>query len=58
MERENLDGTGLVFSGVDDLAAEVELLSQNQEFMDFLAKRSQSSKRLSLAEARQRLGIS
>lgn len=51
------DGTEFVLSVVDDFAAEVEALSQNQEFMEFLAQRSRSTKRLSLSEARKRLGI-
>jgi hypothetical protein len=51
------DGTEFVLSVVDDFAAEVEALRQNQEFMDFLAHRSGSTKRLSLLEARKRLGI-
>ncbi|BAZ80257.1 MAG: hypothetical protein ACKPEO_05075 [Sphaerospermopsis kisseleviana] len=42
---------------VDDFAAEVQALQENQEFMDFLARRSQSDKRVSLEEARKRLGI-
>lgn len=52
-----LDGTEYVLSVVDDFAAEVEALQQNTEFMDFLARRSRSTKRVSLAEARKRLGI-
>ena len=51
------DGTEFVLSPVDDLAAEVEALRQNQEFLEFLAQRSRSTKRLSLLEARKRLGI-
>ncbi|GAB4347863.1 MAG: hypothetical protein OHK0047_41970 [Leptolyngbyaceae cyanobacterium] len=61
-EKETLiirkpDGTEFVLSAVDDFPAEVEALSQNQEFMDFLAQRSRSTKRVSLEEARKRLGI-
>jgi hypothetical protein len=52
------DGTEFVLSAVDDFAAEVEALSQNQEFMEFLAQRSRSAKRVSLEEARKRLNIS
>ncbi|HAG85255.1 MAG TPA: hypothetical protein DCL61_29940 [Cyanobacteria bacterium UBA12227] len=52
------DGTEFVLSAVDDFVAEVEVLRQNQEFMEFLAQRSRSTKRLSLLEARKRLGIS
>jgi hypothetical protein len=52
------DGAEFVLSAVDDFSAEVEALSQNQEFMDFLAQRSRSTKRVSLEEARKRLGIS
>jgi hypothetical protein len=52
------DGTEFVLTAVDDFSAEVEVLSQNQEFMDFLAQRSRSTKRVSLEEARKRLGIS
>lgn len=52
------DGTEFVLSAVDDFSAVVETLSQNQEFMDFLAQRSRSTKRVSLQEARKRLGIS
>lgn len=52
------NGTEFVLSAVGDFAAEVEALSQNQEFMEFLAQRSQSTKRVSLGEARKRLGIS
>ncbi|MDJ0621063.1 MAG: hypothetical protein QNJ63_30725 [Calothrix sp. MO_192.B10] len=51
------DGTEFVLAVVDDFAAEVEELRHNQEFMDFLAQRSRSTKRLSLEEARKRLGI-
>lgn len=51
------DGTEFVLSLVDDLAAEVEALRQNEEFMTFLAQRSGSTRRVSLAEARKRLGI-
>jgi hypothetical protein len=47
-----------VLSAVDDFAAEVEALRQNQEFMEFLAQRSRSTKRVSLLEAQKRLGIS
>lgn len=61
-ERDTLilrkpDGTEYVLSPVDDFAAEVESLRQNQEFMEFLAQRSRSTKRVSLLEARKRLGI-
>jgi hypothetical protein len=52
------DGTEFVLSAVDDFSAEVEALSQNQEFMDFLAERSRSTKRVSIEEARKHLGIS
>jgi hypothetical protein len=52
------DGTEFVLSAVDGFAAEVEMLSQNQEFMAFLAQRSRSTKRVSLEEARRKLGIS
>ncbi|QYO67370.1 hypothetical protein [Leptolyngbya sp. 7M] len=51
------DGTEFVLSLVDDFAAEVEALRQNDEFMAFLSQRSGSSRRVSLAEARKRLGI-
>ncbi|MBE9238545.1 MAG: hypothetical protein ACKO2Z_20430 [Sphaerospermopsis kisseleviana] len=51
------DGREFVLSVVDDFAAEVQALQENQEFMDFLARRSQSDKRVSLEEARKRLGI-
>jgi hypothetical protein len=51
------DGTEFVLSVIDDFATEVEALRQNEEFMEFLAQRSQSTKRLSLEEARKRLGI-
>jgi len=61
-EKETLilkkpDGTEFVLSAVNDFAAEVEVLHQNQEFMEFLAQRSRSTKRLSLEDARKRLGI-
>jgi hypothetical protein len=61
-EKETLilkkpDGTEFVLSAVDDFVAEVEALRQNQEFMEFLAQRSRSTKRLSLEDARKRLGI-
>jgi hypothetical protein len=52
-----IDGSEFVLSAIDDLSAEVETLSQNQEFMDFLVDRSRSAKRVSLEEARKRLGI-
>lgn len=51
------DGREFVLSVVDDFAAEVQALQENQEFMDFLARRSQSDQRVSLEEARKRLGI-
>jgi hypothetical protein len=51
------DGTEFVLSVIDDFATEVEVLRQNEEFMEFLAQRSRSTKRLSLEEARKRLGI-
>ena len=51
------DGTEFVLSAIHDFAAEVEALNQNQEFMDFLAQRSRSTKRVSIEEARKRLGI-
>ena len=51
------DGTEFVLSVIDDFAAEVEALSQNEEFMEFIAQRSRSTKRLSLESAQKRLGI-
>ena len=51
------DGTEFVLSAIDDFAPEVEALRQNEEFMEFLAQRSRSTKKLSLEEARKRLGI-
>jgi len=51
------NGTEFVLSLVDDFATEVEQLSQNEEFMAFLARRSRSMKRLSLEETRKQLGI-
>lgn len=51
------DGTEFVLSAVDDFAAEVAALSQNEEFMEFLAQRSRSTNRVPLKEARNRLGI-
>lgn len=51
------DGREFVLCVVDDFAAEVQALQENQEFMDFLARRSQSDQRVSLEEARKRLGI-
>ena len=51
------DGTEFVLSLVDDFASEVQALGQNKEFMEFLAKRSQSTQRLSLAETKKYLGI-
>ena len=51
------DGTEFVLSVIDDFAAEVESLRQNEEFMEFLAQRTRSTKRLSMEEARKRLGI-
>ena len=52
-----LDGSEFVLSSIDDLSPEVEALSQNQEFMEFLDNRSRSTKRVSIDEARKRLGI-
>ena len=51
------DGTEFVLSAIDDFATEVEALRQNEEFLEFLAQRSRSAKKLSLEEARRRLGI-
>ncbi|WNZ26874.1 hypothetical protein HJG54_34410 [Leptolyngbya sp. NK1-12] len=51
------DGTEFVLSLVDDLAAEVDALRQNEEFIAFLSWRSGSTRRVSLADARKRLGI-
>ncbi|HEX4959791.1 MAG TPA: hypothetical protein VF173_03060 [Thermoanaerobaculia bacterium] len=41
----------------DDFDAEVEALSRNREFMAFLEERSRETKRISLAEAKKRLGL-
>ncbi len=43
---------------VDKFKVEVKALQANKEFMEFLAQRSRSTQRVSLAEARKRLGIS
>ncbi len=51
------DGTEFVLSVIDDFTDEVKALVNNKEFMDFLAQRSQSIPKLSLAEARKRLNI-
>ena len=51
------DGTEFVLSVIDDFPGEVEVLRQNEEFMEFLAQRTRSTKRLSMEEARKRLGI-
>ena len=52
------DGTEFILSLVYDFASEVEALGQDKEFMEFLAKRAQSTQRLSLAETKKYLGIS
>ncbi|HLP92040.1 MAG TPA: hypothetical protein VK184_26050 [Nostocaceae cyanobacterium] len=43
---------------VDKFKTEEKALQANKEFLKFLAQRSRSTKRVSLAEARKRLGIS
>ncbi|MCU0543035.1 MAG: hypothetical protein MUE44_12680 [Oscillatoriaceae cyanobacterium Prado104] len=55
-EKETLilkkpDRTEFVLSAVGDFATEVQALLQNEEFMEFLAQRSLSTKRLSIADA-------
>lgn len=43
--------------GADDFGAEVEALSMNPEFTAFLEERSRETSRVSLSEAKKRLGL-
>ncbi|HLO89360.1 MAG TPA: hypothetical protein VK203_30730 [Nostocaceae cyanobacterium] len=51
------NGKEFVLSIVDNFVDEIKALQENQEFMEFLAQRSRSTQRVSLAEAQKRLGI-
>ncbi|MBP6440482.1 MAG: hypothetical protein KA259_02655 [Caldilineaceae bacterium] len=61
--KENLilllpDGTEFILAEVDSFDREIELTRQNQQLMSLLEDRSQQTTRVTLAEARRRLGIS
>lgn len=47
-----------VLSIIDEFTKEVDLLSQNKEFMNFLEERSKSKNGISLEDARKNLKIS
>jgi hypothetical protein len=55
------EGREFVFAEIDDedeeFEQEVALLSQNEEFMQFLEERSKAKKKYSLAEIKERLGL-
>jgi hypothetical protein len=58
---KTVEGREFVFAEIDDDDAdfeeEVALLSQNEEFMQFLEERSKAKKKYSLAEIKERLGL-
>jgi hypothetical protein len=51
------DGSEFILAEIDAFDHEVKLTRQNQQLMDLLEQRTKNAKRVSLAEARTRLGI-
>lgn len=54
---ETLEGREFVLAEIDNFDREVELIRQNQEFMNFLDERSREQKTLTLNQVRQQLGL-
>ncbi|MBI3821570.1 MAG: hypothetical protein HY289_02710 [Planctomycetes bacterium] len=54
---ETLEGRQFVVAEIDDFADEVAAVVKNKALMQLLAERSKETKRVSLAEARARLGL-
>lgn len=51
------DGLAFILAEIDDFDLEIELTRQNSELMEFLEERARSTKTVSAAEARKRLGL-
>jgi len=51
------DGSEFILAEIDAFDHEVKLTRQNQQLMDLLEQRTKNAKRVSLAEAKKRLGI-
>jgi hypothetical protein len=51
------DGREFILAEIDDFTREIELTRQNKTLMKLLESRSTPQKRMSLAEARRRLGL-
>jgi len=51
------EGREFVLAEVDDFDKELELIRQNTELMDLLARRSQETKRLTLDQVRAKLDL-
>jgi hypothetical protein len=49
------EGQEFVVAAVDNFAQEVALVGQNEELMQFLAQRSQETKRYTLSQVREQL---
>jgi hypothetical protein len=49
------DGKEFLLAEIDDFSQEIELVSQNEELMNFLKERSQDTKRYNLNQVRQLL---
>jgi len=49
------EGREFVLAAVDNFAQEVALVGQNEELMQFLAQRSQETKRYTLSQVREQL---
>lgn len=54
---ETLEGRRFVLAEIDDFATEVAAVVKNKALMRLLAERSKEKKRVSLGEARTRLGL-
>lgn len=54
---KTLDGREFILAELDDFGREVELTRENQDLMRLLDERRQEDASISLAEARERLGI-
>ena len=51
------EGREFILAETDDFGAEVELVRQNDELMQFLAQRSREAKRYSLSQAKRMLSL-
>jgi predicted extracellular nuclease len=52
---KTIDGKEFVVAEIDDFSQEIELVSQNEELMNFLKQRSQETKRYSLSQVKELL---